>query len=1313
MAPRKKKVQATADDHADDIIGLLRESYQVLKEFHQTVTQKARNLSPNRLASATYISTFAKLLDHFKIIMDHQVGQRLLWLGDMTGDQRDNTRLVMECSGMCDFFRYQIACLYSLPLKNIFLPLRSMFLVKSSPILGLMNYIYHVKLEECQAPSLAGPRPRTHFKADAREVGQSWESILAAFGEGIRLYMNNAQHGSKLSQFQVLVGKVFYPFLAQVAGLPRSSNPLTPSEHVKRAVSNLFCLLLDAGEALSGACTENKELIRDPTIFGPAVLSHNISSHHDFITANIALQLAFSVAPPFQLGKGNPKSAKDPMEARTARENWFKQIFPVEEFGKSFQEQMVSRLVSMSSKHFWAGLGDIQEMIFQNDKSRACALPIQTGAVSENQIRFNAYAVPILQKTIQFNQSSLTWSCLVSRQGGDSTNEDEETTAEICYDAIVVVRLTGAPKFPAPIPRRSNLQTEFEEATLSIDFRSDHPIKCYAPAVHYTPNNNTFLATLVLTLHPKYADVISRILNHRKIKFSHVASSGKPQQTDDDYEKKVVDVPSSPEVQRSVTKRKTSKVSISQELVCSWEAENCVAISAHPNLRQRVKSVQREAEIDSSREEVSRSVSEQQIDRRGPSTATESISKSSPTIFHTGCKTPSKRKHSAGIPSPVKTSPSDKRVNQGKKLKRIRIVESPTDSNLSPPVLQRKQGSENNAQKTPRSVTLPTCETKARIVPQLQSTSKNVDSREITGQKAPVSQRQNDINNIGDSNLARKHSSAPAETDSDEIIEPCSEPEDRTDHVKLISSDSIDDASEKIVEQSESGPNSRDDSDMEDRIEQDDPEIRLPLSAKPACRININGNSTRKKSKDFGHLSVVNMAKGFRSTARKEEVHRPQKAEIKSSKDSYDAMTGRHEDWNRKNVPGSKQDIISSGESRAKRDTSSPDVHIVKKTDLDQDVFKQAKHRINAAHRKKPNKTKPQQESRLCDLVQNLSSGRNKFPEQDEKNATFAHVMKTKDLADRSSSGKKTVQAPSSVSRVNFAAQDTSSIRSKSSLKHGNSRETGGFKSLKGIADVTESSSTPLSRMQPGSSERSKKSVESFANPPKQKRLRFESPQSFAIQRKTSSSRSEKRTLSPRDSLPQAGDNFRAGNEMLHSIKRTKIRSEILKGEDASKFALKPSTPSRSTPRLNLKDFQKNPEGRENSSSPVRELVPELPNASHQDSCPTGKVKHILLSQTRPFGMLVDGIRQKQAKIKDVVSDSRLGVITLTNNFLEEYDRKNEQLSDEISRCALQRREECKQHLDSVKQDRIKIEQDLDRAKNYIVERRKPREQDS
>jgi len=1193
MAPRKKKVQAAADDHADDIIGLLRESYQVLKEFHQTVTHKARNLSPDRLASATYISTFEQLLDHFKTIMDHQ-----------TGNQRDNTRLVMECSGMCDFFRYRIACLYSLPLKNIFLPLRPMFLVKSSPILGLMNYIYHVKLEECQAPSSAGPGPRTHFKADARDVGQSWESILAAFGEGIRLYMNNAQHGSKLSQFQVLVGKVFYPFLAQVAGLPSSSNPLTPSEHVKRA-------LLDAGEALSGACTENKELIRDPTIFGPAILSHNISSHYDFITANIALQIAFSVAPPFQLGKGNPKSAKTTVEARTARENWFKQIFPVEEFGKSFQEQMVSRLVSMSSKHFWAGLGDIQEMIFQNDDSRACALPIQTGAVAENQIRLNAYAAPILQKTVQFNKNSLTWSCLVSKQGGDSTNEDEETTAEICYDAMLVVRLTGAPEFPAHIP--PNLQTEFEEVTLSIDFRSDLPIKCYAPAVHYTPNNNTFLATLVLTLHPKYADVVSRILNHRKIKFSHVGSSRKPQQTDDDYEKKVVDVPSNPEVQRSVTKRKTSKISISQELVCSWEAENSFTISAHPNLRQRVKSVQREAEIDSSREEISRSASDQQIDRRGPSTATESISKSSPTIFHAGSKTPSKRKHLAEMPSPVKISPSEQRVNRGKKLKRIRIVESPTDSNLSPPVLKPKQGSENDARKTPRSVKLRTCETKARtpvvLVPQLQSTSKKVDSRENTRQKAPVSQRQNDINNIGDSNLARKHFLAPGETDSDEIIEPCSEPEDRTDHVKHISSDSIDEASEKNVEHGESEPNSRDDSDMEDEIEQD-PEFQFPLSAKVSWGININGNSSRKKSKDFGHLSVKNMAKGFRSAARKEEVYRPQKAEIKSSKDSDDAITGRHKDWNRKNVPGSKQNIISTGESRAKRDTSSPDVHIVKKTDFDQDVFKQAKHRIKATDRKKPNETKPQQESRLCDLVQNLNSGRKKFPEQDEKNATFAHVTKTQNLADRSCSGKKTVQAPSSVSRANFSVQDTSSIRSKSSLKHENSCETGGFKFFKGITDVTESSSTPLSRMQPGSSERSKKSVENFKNPLKHKRLRFESPQIFALQRKTSSSRSEKKIFFPRDTPPQAGDDLRAGNKILDSIKRKKIRSESLKDEDVSNSALKPSTPSRSTHRLSLKDFQKNSEGRENSSSPVREVVPELPNESHQGSCSTGKFSH-------------------------------------------------------------------------------------------------------
>jgi hypothetical protein len=70
------------------------------------------------------------------------------------------------------------------------------------------------------------------------------------------------------------------------------------------------------------------------------------------------------------MGKGLPKGTKAPIDTKTARRKWFIQIFPAEKFGKTFQEEMVSQLVSMSSKQFWVGLGDIQERIFQNDHSR-------------------------------------------------------------------------------------------------------------------------------------------------------------------------------------------------------------------------------------------------------------------------------------------------------------------------------------------------------------------------------------------------------------------------------------------------------------------------------------------------------------------------------------------------------------------------------------------------------------------------------------------------------------------------------------------------------------------------------------------------------------------------------------------------------------------------------------------------------------------------------------------------------------------------------------------------------------------------------
>ncbi|KAA1065022.1 hypothetical protein PGT21_021783 [Puccinia graminis f. sp. tritici] len=209
MAPRKKKTPA-ANDQPPASLELLKESYQALQEFHQTVTEKAQGVSPNRFAGANNLSIFQQLLEYFKTIIDHQ-----------TGNQKDDARLVKECSRLCDFFRHQVASLYALPLKNIFAPIKPAFPVTSSPILGLMSYIYEAKLERCRAPfSLVR---ETRFKDDSEHIGQCWERILAAFGEGIRVKLT-----------------------------------FNPNDK-----------LLDAGEALSGGSAENKELIRDPTIFGP------------------------------------------------------------------------------------------------------------------------------------------------------------------------------------------------------------------------------------------------------------------------------------------------------------------------------------------------------------------------------------------------------------------------------------------------------------------------------------------------------------------------------------------------------------------------------------------------------------------------------------------------------------------------------------------------------------------------------------------------------------------------------------------------------------------------------------------------------------------------------------------------------------------------------------------------------------------------------------------------------------------------------------------------------------------------------------
>ncbi|KAA1084940.1 hypothetical protein PGT21_000406 [Puccinia graminis f. sp. tritici] len=910
MAPRKKKTPA-ANDQPPASLELLKESYQALQEFHQTVTEKAQGVSPNRFAGANNLSIFQQLLEYFKTIIDHQTG---------------NQKMMPDCA---------------LPLKNIFAPIKPAFPVTSSPILGLMSYIYEAKLERCRAPfSLVR---ETRFKDDSEHIGQCWERILAAFGEGIRIFMNNAQHGTKTSQFQILVGNVFYPFLAHVAGFQNSTNPHRLSEYVKLTF-NPNDKLLDAGEALSGGSAENKELIRDPTIFGPAILSHIIFNHS-------ALQLAFVVAPPLKMGKGLPKGVKAPIDTKTARRNWFIQIFPAEKFGKPFQEEMVSQLVSMSSKQFWVGLGDIQDKIFQNDHSRACAMRIQSGSILDNKIRFNTCVAPIFNGTCQ--EQLLTWFIW---QGDDLVNESEEITAEICYNAILAAQLSG-------ISNSSESMPQYNELTLSIEFSGNFPVHNCAPMIHYAPDSDAIGATLVLKLQSQYADAILSILRERQIQFSYAASCGQSPLTDDDKDTKIVDVESDRDPPQTIEKikRETSKISISKEPVCSWEAENPLQAPPHPNSHQRVESVQREAGINSSREEDSNSGSEQIIDSgkrqcRSSSVTEEPNLISSPTVVHTRTPMSLKRKGRPMVSSPVVDSCTRQQLGQEQKSKRIRIIESPNDSIHSPPAYRSRKDSENKSKTFPHSVLRQTRGTKVKI-PLL----KPMNSDENIRQKSDTRETKYDMNHIEDSILSRKQLKKPARAASEDIIESYSEAEEKEASIRSESIDLIPDDYGQIMTGLEPEPTSRHESDVEDEI------IRSSQSSDHTMEMKIAKTQPGRKFKEVGHLSVMDLA----------------------------TQTGPLEGWNPKIASEFKPKKISPTKHRLERDTFSPEVEIIEKAHAsfqsptyDSDI--RAEHCKNVTNRKEPNRKKPQYESQISNTHSQYAL------QKDENTARMVSDSKTK-----------------------------------------------------------------------------------------------------------------------------------------------------------------------------------------------------------------------------------------------------------------------------------------------------------------------------
>lgn len=86
--------------------------------------------------------------------------------------------------------------------------------------------------------------------------------------------------------------------------------------------------------------------------------------------ANVALQLAFTVAPLLRPVKVPGKKAPTPAEARKARTNWFKQIFPISKFGQELADEVVVKLVEMVSRQFWIGVGAIHNRLVRDDDDK-------------------------------------------------------------------------------------------------------------------------------------------------------------------------------------------------------------------------------------------------------------------------------------------------------------------------------------------------------------------------------------------------------------------------------------------------------------------------------------------------------------------------------------------------------------------------------------------------------------------------------------------------------------------------------------------------------------------------------------------------------------------------------------------------------------------------------------------------------------------------------------------------------------------------------------------------------------------------------
>ncbi|MBW0462538.1 hypothetical protein O181_002253 [Austropuccinia psidii MF-1] len=571
MAHFKKKSQLWPKD-APHQLDLLRHSYQILKEFERSALEELREPAAKRLANVHQVEVFTRLLKAFEIVLNHT--------HESHKDDADR-KVISECDQLCDLFRNKISCLYALPLQNIFLPLRRLEPVLSSPLAGLVSYIYDVKLRECWSRDL------NQFSHDKKEkiIGHAWEKILIAFGDGIKLHVNKTEQNESLSQFQEIAGKALCKFISELLSCKETDNTVGPSEQLKRAFA-------EALEALSGGSQANKELVRSPLTFGPVILSEVILKHSDFITSNIALQLAFSVAP-LEKGVGKKTSLKE--EARKRRAAWFGQVFPVLKAGANISDDLVSSLVGMTSKQFWNAMDQIHNKIVGDDYSKARAVPVITGFIDGKKLQWNELTVPVLKNTVQFNSCSLTW-CSLSSSGTINSLVIEEL-AEIEYEAVISSQLS--------LEKSKILGTEVLNWTLELKNQVSNNGSLLTFPNDFKHGNA--YAKLTLQFEPKYTVTLQKIFEARKRKFIHCRGDSEKLLIEPKRQEKGQHLDQISAHTQETPKRNLSKISISKEPVRALEAYDFsnVGHSGHnpSNSYERVAQVQREALSDISAED--------------------------------------------------------------------------------------------------------------------------------------------------------------------------------------------------------------------------------------------------------------------------------------------------------------------------------------------------------------------------------------------------------------------------------------------------------------------------------------------------------------------------------------------------------------------------------------------------------------------------------------------------------------------------------------------------------------------------------------